>query len=61
MIFCFHWSFLLQTGQACYTIGQKSGLSLGHTSYYVAMKHCHNNEITVVCMATSITPLILNS
>lgn len=46
----YHHSFLLCTGLACYTIGQKTGLSLGPASYYVAKKNCHNNEITVVCI-----------
>ena len=41
-------SMLLCTGLPCYTIGQKTELSLGNVSYYVAKKNCHTNEIIVV-------------
>ena len=43
-----HHSMLLCIGLPCYTIGQKTELSLGSVSYYVAKKNCHTNEIIVV-------------
>ena len=49
VLYHYYHSLLLLAGLPCYTIGQKTGLSLGNASYYVAKKNCHNNEITVVC------------
>lgn len=58
VLYHYHYhSLLLYAGLPCYTIGQKTGLSLGNASYYVAKKNCHNNEITVVCNHISTIPI----